>query len=113
MVLPAVLRHPPCDSGQAWRRHRDVRLDPHPFRAAVARHVEGTVRNLPPAVQGVLLAVYRSLHRPRLSGFQTSGGMVCHFFAPSNLLLFLPFPSNFAFAGTSRDAETDTVVDLG
>ena len=50
MVLPAVLRDPARDAGQAGRRADDVRLDRGAVRAALARHQPGALHALPPAV---------------------------------------------------------------
>ena len=47
VVLPAVLCDPALGAEQATRRMHDVRLDPDPVRAALARHIEGTQRALP------------------------------------------------------------------
>ena len=43
MVLPAVLRDPARDPGQARRRDRDVRLDRRPGLPALARHLAGAL----------------------------------------------------------------------
>ena len=48
MVLPAVLRHPALGSEQARWRHSDVRLHRDAVLAALARHVAGPQRAVPP-----------------------------------------------------------------
>src|SRR5262249_59337369 len=73
MVLPAVLRDPPCDPEQALRRDGARRLDPHSRLRAVARYLESALGALSPALPPVLLGVRDRLRRSRLAPPQTPG----------------------------------------
>ena len=76
MVLPAVLRDPARDPGQADGRHRARRLDRDPGVPAVARHLEGAIGQVPAALPPVLLAVRDRLHRSRLARLEAGGRLL-------------------------------------
>src|SRR5690348_11557581 len=98
MVLPAVLRDPALDPEQAHGRDRVVLVDPDPRLPALARHLEGAFGALSPAVQAVLLAVGRGLHRARLARLQAAGGAVRHPLASLYRVLLRVLPDHPAAA---------------
>src|SRR6476620_4015863 len=109
MVLSAVLRDPARHSEQAYGRVRVVRIDPDPLRAAVARHLESALRQLPAALPSLLLDLRTRVRCTRIFGLEATGGLVRHVLADFHLLLFLPFPGDPAGHRSARDAETAAV----
>ena len=67
MVLPAVLRDPARHSRQARRRHRHGRGHRDLVLHALARHLEGALHGLSPALQAVLLGLRGRLRPARLA----------------------------------------------
>src|SRR5215813_15159087 len=113
MVLPAVLRDPALDPEQAPGRDRAVLLDHHPRVPALARHLAGEVGDLPAALQAVLLAVRRGLHRTGLARLEAAGRRLCGDLAPAHGLVLHPLPRGAAAARPVRDAAAGAELDLG
>src|SRR5260370_17445352 len=100
MVLPAVLRHPALDPEQARGRDCAIRVDRHSGAAAVARHLAGEIREIPAALQAVLLVVRGHLHSLGLAWLETTGRRLCHHVPPVDGVVFpsLSPPSAVALA---------------
>src|SRR5262245_62374899 len=106
MVLLAVLRHLALNPEQARGRDRSVRLDRHSGAAAVARHLAGEIREVPAALQAVLLVVRRHLRSLGLAWLETAGGWLCHPLPRADDIVFRPLPRRPAVARVLRDAAT-------
>ena len=93
MVLPALLRDPALDPEQAAGRLHDVRLDPGPVRAALARHLAGAQRRFRPIYKQVfwLLRARRDRARRLSAPHQPEGIWVVHRPHRAPLYYFLHF----------------------
>ena len=100
--VPRLVRH----LGQARRRAGDVRLDRGAVRAALARHLQGAQRHLPPDLQVGVLAAGDRLRGPDLGrrpGAQPDGGLDR---PVRDALLLRPLPDHPAAARQARAAAT-------
>src|SRR5262245_29931943 len=113
VVLPAVLRHPARDPEQARRRDRARRLDRDPRLPAVARHLEGALRQLPAAVPAILLDLRGRLRGPGMARIEARRGRLRHRRAHSHLLLLPPLPRHPADPWLDREDQAAAELDLG
>src|SRR5947209_4895286 len=104
MVLPAVLCDPALDPEQARGRGRDVRLDPDPLLPAVARYLAREVRDLPAALQAILLGIRAGVSRAWLSRCKARRRRLRDRGADPHCLLFHSLSDHPAAARTDRDA---------
>ena len=111
MVLPALLRHPARDPGQARRRHRHVRLDHRARARALARHLEGALGGVPADLQAVLLGLGLRLLPPRLARRKAPGGRLRDRGADRHRLLLRAFPGADAAARHLRAAAAAAGLD--
>src|SRR3954447_1909673 len=73
MVLPALLRDPPCDPVETRRRYRDVLVNRNLPLLALARHLARALGSLPAGFQDFFLGVRRDRHRARLPRLAAAG----------------------------------------
>ena len=90
-----------------------VRLDPGVVHPALARHVEGSLRNLPADLQAAVLAADDRLLHPGRGGCQSAGRLVDHRWPDRDGLLLRPLPHSAAACRITGNAQTATVIHIG
>src|SRR5947209_10375397 len=98
MVLPALLRDPPCNPVKARRRHRDVLVDRDFRLPAMARYVAGAFGTLQAGLQSLLLGLRRDRHWAGISRLAAAGRWLRHRRPHPDRVLFPASPGHHPVA---------------